>query len=86
MSLYGFTRFDEMTGCSDRVTEPAGACGSEFEETRLIVEPPRNEEGTPGCMSAFSDAYQGGFSANAANVRAMLYVCFGANGLFTGVG
>lgn len=41
---------------------------------------------TVDCCGAFGAAYDGGQSAGAAHIRALLYFCFGANELNTGNG
>ena len=68
------------------MTEPPGVCGDQFEEARNVMVPARNANGTEGCMDAFGLEYDGGAAAAAAHVRALLYVCYGANGYFTGNG
>ncbi len=75
-----------MTGCKNRAAEPAGSCGSEFESARALLVPARASDGTAGCLRAFGQAFNGGFTATAAHIRAALYFCLGANGLFSGVG
>lgn len=77
----GFEDFDNLTGCHNR--EPP--CGNDFEEAQKICHEAIHD-GTAACVQAFADNYNGCQSANAAQVRAMLDVCCGANPLFTGLG
>ena len=83
--------FDDLTGCQNRVAEPPGVCGPDFEIARELtlagMNNPANGEGiTVACCRAFGEAFANGMSASAVHLRALLYVCFDANSYNTGVG